>query len=85
MPSIESRYSPEVDKPKEKCAIVGVVSFDGRDISPDVVSAIIRMDNRGQEGSGIATFKPDQENPFNLYKKDGYPKLIWNNPQVLER
>lgn len=43
-------------KPREHCAVFGVVSFTGRDVSHDAVLALYAQQNRGQGGSGVATF-----------------------------
>lgn len=78
--------SLELAIPKEKCAIVGLVSFTGRDVGEDLAIALRRMHNRGQEGTGIAIYNPTVESPFRVARFDGKPTDVWADPEaVLEQ
>ncbi len=44
------------EKPREYCAVFGVTSFTGRDVAHEAVLGLYAQQNRGQGGTGIATF-----------------------------
>lgn len=58
------------DKPRDHCAVAGIISFSGRDVSRDTIRSIYKQQNRGQGGSGIATFD-FFSGGFNSYKGVG--------------
>ena len=60
----------ETDKPRDHCAVVGVVSFPGYDVAGLVRLALHDQQNRGEDGSGIATFNAYAGN-FRVYKDVG--------------
>ena len=52
----ETFGSTEIDKPRDHCAVVGVMSFSGQNVAPDVRLSLHDQQNRGEDGSGIVTF-----------------------------
>ncbi|TAK65819.1 MAG: hypothetical protein EPO24_02125, partial [Bacteroidetes bacterium] len=65
-----SNFSREIDKPRDHCTVVGMISFTGKDVAPAVRIALHDQQNRGEDGSGIAT-RSDYSGFFNLYKELG--------------
>jgi len=55
MSPTEILRTAEFDKPRDHCAVVGMTSFTGRDVSHQVVLSLYKQQNRGQGGSGVAT------------------------------
>lgn len=72
MPNLEvSSYSnQEVDKPRDHCAVVGMMSTAGRDVAPFTKLSLHAQQNRGEDGSGIAVFDGFAKN-FRLHKDLG--------------
>jgi len=72
MPNLEvSSYSnQEVDKPRDHCAVVGMISTAGRDVAPFTKLSLHAQQNRGENGSGIAVFDGFAKN-FRLHKDLG--------------
>ncbi|MBI4091851.1 MAG: amidophosphoribosyltransferase [Candidatus Levybacteria bacterium] len=60
----------EIDKPRDYCAVVGVVSFVGHDVAEVVRLALHDQQNRGEDGAGIATFSA-YTRTFRVYKDVG--------------
>ena len=48
--------SKELDKPRDHCAVAGIMSFDSHDVAPLVRFALHAQQNRGEDGSGIAAY-----------------------------
>lgn len=65
----ESSLFLEADKPREHCAVVGMISFSDRDIAPFVKLALHATQNRGEDGSGIAVF-------------DSYSRMFRNHKEL---
>lgn len=83
-PDIDTYIPLELEKPREHCAVVGAMSFSGRDISHDVVLALGSLQHRGQDGSGIAAFLP-YEQRFASHKDVGLVGNIFPDESSLER
>lgn len=64
MPHTELARRVEIDKPVDHCAVVGVVSFSGRDVASDVRNGLHATQNRGEDGAGIAVL----DKPSGIYK-----------------
>ena len=78
------RFSPDPeveDKPRDKCAVMGIISFKGRDIVKDTVVSLTALQHRGQDGTGIAVLS--DSNKILLYKKQGLVGNIFPNQAVL--
>lgn len=67
---IASNVNREIDKPRDHCAVVGIISFSGKDVAPYTRIALHDLQNRGEDGSGIAT-RSDYSGFFTLYKDLG--------------
>lgn len=65
-----SNFSREIDKPRDHCALAGMISFTGKDVAPLVRIALHDQQNRGEDGSGIAT-RSDYSGFFTLYRELG--------------
>lgn len=65
-----SSFSREADKPRDHCAVVGMINFMGKDVAPFTRIALHDQQNRGEDGSGIAT-RSDYSGFFTLYKELG--------------
>lgn len=79
--------SPEnLAPPREKCAVVGIIDRLGQDVSPLVVLGLEALQGRGQDGAGLASFKPDGSFPstFRLRKKPGLVKDVFFQDSILD-
>ena len=47
-------YQEEIDKPRDKCAIVGAMSLNGENVAPMTRIILHAQQNRGEDGAGIA-------------------------------
>lgn len=70
MASPELANFSETDKPRDHCAVVGVISFSDKDVAGVVRLALHDQQNRGEDGSGIATFGA-YTGTFKAYKNVG--------------
>ncbi len=70
MSSKETSFSIESDKPRDHCAVVGIISFTGRDVADDARISLHNQQNRGEDGSGIAVYS-DYAGTFKLHKDIG--------------
>lgn len=61
----------ETDKPRDHCAVVGIMSFKGEDIAPHVRLALHAQQNRGEDGAGIAAYS-DYSKTFQIHKDLGF-------------
>lgn len=72
------------DKPRDHCAVAGIISFSGRDVSGDTIRSIYKQQNRGQGGSGITTLD-SFSGDFRVYKGVGLvsdvflPNIVQDN------
>jgi amidophosphoribosyltransferase len=52
--SVSEAVFKETDKPRNKCSVIGAISFTGRNVAPDVRLGLHATQNRGEDGSGIS-------------------------------
>lgn len=71
----------ESDKPEDHCAVAGIVSFAGRDVSRDAIRSIYKQQNRGQGGSGIAAYD-SFGGDFKLHKGLGLVSDVFHQDSV---
>ncbi|MEK7559124.1 MAG: hypothetical protein AAB521_02355 [Patescibacteria group bacterium] len=71
----------EFDKPQDHCAVSGIISFNGRDVSRDTIRSIYKQQNRGQGGSGIATYD-SFGGDFRLHKGIGLVSDVFHQDSV---
>lgn len=74
----------ELEKPRDHCAVVGSISFSGRDVSNDVVLGLGSLQHRGQDGSGIAAYRAYQRR-FATHKDIGLVGKVFPDTSTLER
>jgi len=81
---VKAEASPsfiESYKPREKCAVVGIISFEGRNVAEDVVVSLEALQHRGQDGAGIAVVRSKSE--IEVYKKQGLVSNVFPYHSVL--
>lgn len=64
----EVSFSTEFDKPRHECAVVGIYHPSYEEIAVPAYYALLSLQNRGQESSGIAVFNSDD---FHVKKDNG--------------
>lgn len=79
----EAPLSLEINKPRDHCAVVGVISFSGRDVAPLVRLSLHDQQNRGEDGAGIATFG-EYSGTFNVYKDAGLVAGVFPDGKLAE-
>lgn len=70
-PELSLHQNLEVDKPRDHCAVVGMISTANRDVAPHVVLSLHAQQNRGEDGSGISVFDHFAGN-FRTHKDLGF-------------
>lgn len=69
----------ENDKLHEECAVFGVSLNSGEDAAPTICDALLSLQHRGQEGSGIAVAS---ENRISVYKDIGLVSEVFGDDKI---
>ncbi len=67
------------DKPREKCAVVGVVEKDNASLT--AIDALRAMQHRGPEASGVTSMAED--GILNIHRELGLVKDVYRDPQII--
>lgn len=51
--AVEIQRPTEIDRPQDKCAVIGVFSRESKSVVRDTLIGLIELNHRGQEGSGM--------------------------------
>lgn len=84
MIEFEGVRSPEINGFREKCAVFGAISFTGRDVSEDTVLGLGSLQNRGQDGTGIAAYHPYSQR-YAVHRELGLVGQVFRDGAVLDK
>ncbi|MCL4418628.1 amidophosphoribosyltransferase [Patescibacteria group bacterium] len=65
----------EIDKPRDKCAVIGVYSPHADNVSETAFQGLVELNHRGQEGAGIAVANGER---IEVVKDSGLVQVVFN-------